>query len=432
MLRFAPSLTGDMQIEDLRIAIFNYITAKQRGEKFIVRIEDIDKKRNVEEKERETMEIIDLFGLEYDNVYHQSRNLAIHQHMAIKLLQTRKAFACFCTPEEIEAERQAAKEANREYRYSGKCEMLSDEEVLANEKPFTIRLKKPDLPIEFDDIVKGNLSFPPDEIDSFVIMRADKTPTCNFASAIDDMIQDISLIVRKEEHLGDTPRQIHIRRELDYDKEIDYAHLPPILDDEGGKISERDDVSNVKQLLMDGFFPEAIANYLILLGNRTPEEIFTIQEAIEWFDLKNISKEPATFDMEKLRLVNREHMKRMDPKELSRAFGFADAMIGELAKCYLEEGDTIKEIKPKIEAIFAAKPYESACGDQMRRLRDAIKAAPHFETFAELENYLAQKTEQEEKSFSKPLRLLLTGSECGPELSLLFPYLKSYLQEIVK
>ncbi len=432
MLRFAPSPTGDMHIGNLRVAIFNYIIAKQRNERFIIRIEDTDKERNIEGKDREILEILNLFGLKYDEVYYQSHNLTIHQHMAIKMLEERKAFACFCSPEELEAEREAAKESKRAYRYSGKCELLSDEEVLANEKPFTIRLKKPVSAIEFNDIIKGRLSFVPDDIDSFVIMRADKTPTYNFACAIDDMIHDISLVIRGEDHVSNTPKQIHIRKLLGYDKDIDYAHLPVILNEEGKKMSKRDSASSVRWLFEEGFTPEAIANYLILIGNKTPEEIFTLEEAIKWFDLENVSKAAAKFDLDKLRFINREHMKRMDSKELSRAFGFADAAIGELAKCYLEEGSTIKEIKPKIEAIFSAKSFDNEWGEQMKILQEAVKNAPDFDSFDEFKKYLMQQTGLKGKNFFKPLRLLLTGADHGPELSHLYPYLKSYLLEIVK
>jgi len=432
MLRFAPSPTGDMHIGNLRVAIFNYIVAKQKKERFIVRIEDTDKERNIEGKDREILEILQLFNLHPDDVYYQSHNLTIHQHMAIKLLEERKAFACFCTPEELECEREAAKSAKKAYRYSGKCIELSDAEVLANEKPFTVRLKKPENNVEFNDLIKGEQSFAPDDIDSFVIMRADKTPTYNFACALDDMIHDISLVIRGEDHVSNTPKQIHIRNQLGYDKEITYAHLPIILNTEGKKMSKRDDASSVKWLLEEGFLPEAIANYLILLGNKTPCEVFTMQEAMEWFDITKLSKAAAKFDIDKLRFLNREHMKRMDSKELSRAFGFADASIGELAKCYLEEGSTIKEIKPKIEAIFSAKPYENEWKEQMEKLRDAINKRSAFETFDELKSYLIKETGLKGKNFFKPLRLLLTGAEHGPQLSDLYPHLKSYLMEIVK
>ena len=432
MLRFAPSPTGDMHIGNLRVAIFNYIVAKQRSERFIVRIEDTDKERNIEGKDREILEILDLFGLKYDEVYYQSRNLTIHQHMAIKMLEERKAFACFCSPEELEAEREAAKESKRAYRYSGKCELLSDEEVLSNEKPFTIRLKKPVSDIAFEDIIKGRLSFAPGDIDSFVIMRADKTPTYNFACAVDDMIHDISLVIRGEDHVSNTPKQIHIRNLLGYDKDIEYAHLPVILNEEGKKMSKRDSASSVRWLFEEGFIPEAIANYLILLGNKTPKEIFTLEEATGWFRLENVSKAAAKFDLDKLRFINREHMKMMDSKELSRAFGFADAAIGELAKCYLEEGSTIKEIKPKIEAIFSAKSFDGEWAEQMRMLQEAVKIAPNFDSFDEFKKHLMERTGLKGKNFFKPLRLLLTGADHGPELSHLYPHLKSYIMEIVK
>ncbi|MCF6201219.1 MAG: glutamate--tRNA ligase [Hydrogenimonas sp.] len=432
MLRFAPSPTGDMHIGNLRVAIFNYIVAKQRGERFVVRIEDTDKERNIEGKDREILEILQLFGLKYDDLYYQSRNLTIHQHMAIKLLEERKAFACFCTPEELEAEREMAKTSGTAYRYSGRCEVLSDQEVLANEKPFTIRIKKPKEAVEFEDIIKGKISFMPEEIDSFVIMRADKSPTYNFACALDDMLHDISLVIRGEDHVSNTPKQIHIRELLGYDKKIEYAHLPIILNEDGKKMSKRDSASSVRWLFEEGFIPEAIANYLILLGNKTPTEIFTLQEAIEWFDLKSVSKAAAKFDLDKLRFLNREHMKMMDSKELSRAFGFADAAIGELAKCYLEEGSTIKEIKPKIEAIFSAKPFDGSWGEEMKLLQKALKKAPAFETFDEMKSYLMKETGLKGKRFFKPLRVLLTGAEHGPELSYLYPYLKSYIEEIIK
>ena len=432
MLRFAIRPSEKMNIADTRVAIFTYIVARQKNERFVVRFEETDKERNIEGKDREILEILQLFGLRYDDVTYQSHNLTIHQHMAIKLLEAREAFACFCTPEELETLREAAKSENRPYRYSGKCERLSDAEVLANEKPFTVRIKKPAHPIEFDDLINGHWRFVPEEIDSFVILKTDKSPTDNFACAVDDMLQDITLVIRGDEYLGDTPRQIHIRKRLGYEKSIEYAHLPGILNEKGKKMSDRDPVYHVRWLFEEGFLPEAVANYLILLGNETPTEIFDLEEAIEWFDLKKISKVPAKFDIEKLRFLNREHMKRMDPKELSRAFGFADAAVGELAKRYLEEGSTIAEIRPKIEAIFDAKSYDNEWGEEMRRLRDALRKAPHFKRFDELENHLMQTTGLGGERFLKALRLLLTGSEQSPELSELYPHLKSYLQEIVQ
>jgi glutamyl-tRNA synthetase len=279
MLRFAPSPTGDMHIGNLRVALFNYLEASKRGEELIIRIEDTDKERNIEGKDAEIVALLDLFGIKYRDVLYQSKNFKFHSAMAIDLLHRKKAFNCFCTQEELQAKKEAAKEAKKAYRYDGTCENLPAEEVIDNPKPFSVRIKKPTSPIAFKDIIKGEISFEPDDIDSFIILRVDKTPTYNFACAVDDMLSDISIVIRGEDHLSNTPKQIHIRRSLGYEKEIEYAHLPIILNAEGKKMSKRDNASSVKWLLEEGFLPEAIANYLILIGNKTPKEIFTLQEA---------------------------------------------------------------------------------------------------------------------------------------------------------
>jgi len=291
MLRFAPSPTGDMHIEDLRAAIFNYIVAKQRDEKFIVRIEDGDKERNIEGKDTEILQILEKFALKHDSVFHQSEHLNIHQTLAIRLLEEGKAFVCTCTPEQLDAEREETKTNKTTYRYSGRCFEADKEQLkkLKEEKtPFVIRIKKPDHDIIEHDVIKGKIAATPDEVDSFVILKADGTPTYNFACACDDMLSGVDFIIRSEEHLSNTPRQIHIKKQLGYEEETTYAHLPAILDIEG----RRDDTLSVKQLFEQGFIPDAIANYLILLGNKTPEEIFTLPEALEWFDLKNIPDAP--------------------------------------------------------------------------------------------------------------------------------------------
>ena len=432
MLRFAPSPTGDMHIGNLRVALLNYIVAKQRGEELIVRIEDTDTERNIEGKDKEIVALIELFGIEYRDVLYQSAHLKYHRAMAIRLLQEKKAFNCFCSEEELEAKREAAKAAKKPYRYDGTCEELSPEETIDNPKPFTIRLKKPARPVEVNDIVKGKSVFAPEDIDSFIIMRRDKRPTYNFACAIDDMISDISLVIRGEDHLSNTPKQIAIREAIGYDKTVEYAHLPVILNESGKKMSKRDNASSVKWMLEEGFLPSAIANYLIALGNKTPKEIFTIAEAIEFFRLENISKAPAKFDIDRLRFINREHLKALDDKELSRYVGFADTAIGALAKLYLEESSTTKELRDKIEPIFAPKHIPSEFADAAETLKKAIVEAPFFEEFNDFKKHLMETTHLKGKNFFKPLRLLLTGAEHGPEVADIYAHIKNYIGEIVK
>ena len=433
MLRFAPSPTGDMHIGNLRVAIFNYIVAKQKDVNFIIRIEDTDKEQNIEGKDTEILQILEKFALPHDSVSHQSENLHMHQTLAIRLLEEKKAFVCTCTPEQLEADREEAKKKNVAYRYSGRCSYVGAEELarLKEDKvPFVIRIKTPDTSITNHDLIKGDIVTAPNEVDSFVILRADSTPTYNFACACDDMFSGVSLIIREEEHLLDTPKQKHIKQLLGYEQETEYAHLPVILNTDGKKMSERDDASSLQWLFEQGFIPDAIANYLILLGNKTPTEIFTMPEALEWFKLENISKSAAKFDIDKLRFINRKHLELMDDKQLSSLFGFADADIGKLAKIYLEEASTTNELEAKIKPIFIPKDFECEWGAQMRVMEKLITDAPMIDTFDEFKSYIMKESGLKGKNFFKPLRLLLTGAEHGPELSDVYPLIKSYLLEV--
>ncbi len=432
MLRFAPSPTGDMHIGNLRVALFNSLLSRQRNEPLVVRIEDTDKERNIEGKDKEILQLLGLFGIEYRDVIYQSANLRFHRAMAIQLLQDKKAFNCFCTPEELDKKRELAKQQKKPFRYDDTCTHLPPEATIDNENPFTIRLKRPEAPIVVDDIIKGSASFDPMDIDSFIIMRAEKYPTYNFACAIDDMLSDVSFVIRGEDHFSNTPKQIAVRDALGYDKKIAYAHLPIILNEEGKKMSKRDNASSVKWMLEQGFLPEAIANYLVLIGNKAPSEIFSMEDALSWFDLKNISKAPAKFSMDKLRFINREHLKRMEDKELSRFVGFADDAIGKLAKLYLEEASTTRELSAKVAAVFADKTVPDAFSESAEKIKAAIKSAPYFETFDELKQHVVDTTGIKGKQLFKSLRILLTGAEHGPELGDVYRYIKSYLGEIVK
>ena len=430
MYRFAPSPTGDMHIGNLRAAIFNFICAKQANKDFILRIEDTDTNRNIEGKEEEIKNILNLFGITWQQLYIQSENLKFHRQLAIKLLSEKKAFACFCTEEELNAKKELAKKNKVAYRYDGTCEKLSDVDVLECQKPFVIRLKKPNKDIEFTDIIKGKLVFKPQDIDSFVIMRADKTPTYNFACASDDMLENIEVIIRGEDHVSNTPKQEHIRECLGYDKKIQYAHLPIILNESGVKMSKREAHSSVKWLLEYGILPSAIANYLILLGNKTPCEIFTLEEAISWFDINKVSKSPAKFDLKKLLQINREHIKKIDNEKLNEILnlGFDCA---NLAKFYTQEASTINEIKEKLNLIFSKKDiseFEKECIILQDILLD-MEFAQDYENF---KKELMEKSSLKGKNFFMPLRILLSGATHGPELSDLYQHIKPFIKKIIK
>lgn len=434
MLRFAPSPTGDMHIGNLRVAILNYLIAQQREESFIIRIEDTDKSRTIEGKDTEIMQILEKFALIHESVSHQSEHLHMHQTLAIRLLEEGKAFVCTCSDAQLEADREVSEAQKVAYRYSGQC-FDADKEKLASLKesgtPFVIRIKKPTEPIKSHDLIKGDITTVPNEVDSFVILRADGTPTYDFACAVEDMLSGVDFIVRGEDHLSNTPRQKHIKILLGYEAETTYAHLPIILNAEGEKMGKRDDAGSVKWMFEEGFIPDAIINYLLLLGNtKAAKEIFTLPEAIEWYNIKNISKSAAKFDIDKLRFINREHLKLMDDKKLSTLFGFADESIGKLAKLYLEEASTIKELEAKIKPIFAPKDFEGEWSAQMHTLEDIIQNAPMIDDFNEFKARIMKESGLQGKDLFMPLRLMLTGAEHGPELSQIYPLIKPYLLEV--
>ena len=433
MLRFAPSPIEDMNIGNLRVAIFNYIVSKQLNEDLVIRIEDIDIEKNIEGKDKEIIEILNLFSIEYKNIAHQSDSLKYHQKIALQLMSQKKAFACFCSDDKLNELKEEAQLEGKLFSYDGFCETLSDEAVLNTNAPFTVRIKKTDEDITFTDLLKGRIDSTPLEVDSFVILNQAKKPTYNYACAVDDMIMDISMVIRNENHISNTAKQIHVRNSLGYTKEIKYVHLPIILNAQTNKeMSNEDELNSVKYLIDEGFLPSAIANYLVLLGNETPSEIFTLEEAISWFKIENISKNAVKFDIDKLRFINKKHLETIDDMRLSKILGFADTDIGKLGKIFLEEVSTIKEMKEKIALIFSLKTTYKGFEEEFRKVKESLQKAPFFDNFEELKKYIEQETNLKDKNSFEPLRYILTGANNGPNISDIYVLVKNYLGEIVR
>ena len=426
MLRFAQSPTRDMNLSDLRIAIYNYIVSKQKNEDLVVRIDDTDKQNVLEGKDKEVLEFLNLFSIEYSRAVYQSDSLKYHQKMAMQLMGKKKAFACFCSDDKLSELEEEAKKKNQPFTYDGFCENLSDELVLSTNAPFRVRMKKPEEEISFNDLLRGELTYSPTLIDSFPILTQEKTSTYNYACAIDDMILNISTVIRDEEHLLNSARQIHVRQTLGYDKQIDYLHLPKVLDKDS-----KDDIS-VKYLIDQGFLPSAIANYLVLLGNKTPKEIFSLEEAIEWFEISNISKEIAEFDLNKLESINKKHLKEIEDMRLSKLLGYADNDLGKLAKLFLDESSTLKQIKSKMDLIFSSKATCEGFEKEFVEIKLCLQDAPFFENFDDLKSYITQKTGLSQDRLEKPLKVLLTNRADGPALNEIYPLIKNYMGEIVK
>jgi glutamyl-tRNA synthetase len=405
MLGFALSPEGDMELNHLRIAILNYLFSQQHNKYFLLRIKDGKTKKNIEGKDTEIIEILEKFAIKYSSVSHESEHLHLHQTLAIKLLEEEKAFVCTCSPERLAKDKEDAQSNDVAYHYLGHCTQRDKAEhatLKASNTPFVLRLKHPQ--------------------DAFIILREDNTPSDNFASACDDMLSNISMIIRSDELLLDTKEQIDIKQSLGYDRQTEYQYIPSMRGTEE---------YSIQWLFEEGYIPDAILNYLLVLGYKdAPKEIFTLPEAIEWFDLESITSADIYFDIEALAEINTRHLLMMDDKRLSSLFGFADTNIGKLAKLYLGEVHTTKALSRIITAIFSSKDFDGKWGKEMRILEKEIQNAPYFPAFSDFETYMLDASGLKKEDFSFVLRLLLTAREEGPALSEIYPFLNAYLLEL--
>ena len=411
MLRFAQSPTRDMYIDDLRIAILNYLVSQQRNEGFTIRIDDTDKASMIEGKDTEIMQILEKFALNHDSVFHQSEHLHMHQMLAIKLLEEGKAFVCTCDENKEECSAYCDEKESSEYA-----------KLKESGEPFVLRIKKPTQTVVFSDLIKGEVNINSEEVGTLVILRQNASVTHDFASACDDMLSSISCLIQEDKNLSNTARQIYIKKALGYEEETTYVHLPTLL---------HNDALSILWLFEQGFIPDAVINYLLLLSNPdAPEKIFTLPEAIAWFKIEDISNDTINFDIDTLRLINRAHLMKIEDKQLSSLFGFADADVGKLVKLYLQEASTINELALRIRPVFAPKTFEGEWKEEMQTLQKVIMDAPMIEEYDTFIAYLIKESGLTDEKLFTPLRLLLTGAKHGPELSDIYPLIKSYLLEV--
>ncbi|WP_104692554.1 glutamate--tRNA ligase [Helicobacter felis] len=440
MLRFAPSPTGDMHIGNLRVALLNALVAKQLDQPLMLRIEDTDTERNIPNKDREILDLLRKVGISWDQLVYQSANLPTHQEYAQKLLDQGFAFYCHCTPEFLEEQKQQALREKRPFRYHDAWARLQEK---SNPHP-VVRLRGSSVSLFFEDTIKGKIHFEPHELDSFVILRSNKTPTYNFACACDDFTYKISYIIRGEDHVSNTPKQILIQQALakvldQPFKPIAYAHLPIILDQESGKkMSKRDAASSVVWLLKEGFLAKSIANYLISLGYAPPSEVFSLEESCAWFDLHKLSAAPARFNLSYLRHLNHAHLQALEIHQLQELLGLDSLQKAQLAQIFLEESSTLNELRAKLEAMLAPKDihknYENEnFYDRCLRLHATLQSLPleALEDFTEFKEIAMQKSQLKGKDFFKSLRILFTGTTQGVELNKLYPFVRYFAQDIL-
>lgn len=330
-VRFAPSPTGQLHIGNVRTALFNWLFARQKGGTFILRIEDTDVERSEARYETQLMDNLTWLGLNWDEgpdiggpypPYRQSDKMDVYRAYAERLIQEKKAYYCFCTAEELEREREQALKEQRQPIYSGKCRGLAPEEVAARRssgEPAAIRLQIPEHPIRFHDIVRGDVEFSNEVVSDPIIVRSGGMPVYNYVVVIDDADMKITHVVRGDDHISNTPKQVAVYEALGLPVP-EFAHLSTILGPDRERLSKRHGATSVENFRQMGILPQALMNYLALLGwapSGGDREIFSKDELIKEFSLERVTPSPAVFDMEKLYWFNRHYIKQSVSGDIS-------------------------------------------------------------------------------------------------------------------
>jgi glutamyl-tRNA synthetase len=351
--RFAPSPTGYLHIGGARTALFSWAYARKMGGTFILRIEDTDLERSSQESVQAILDGMSWLNLDYDEgPFYQMQRMDRYKIVLQQMLDEGTAYYCYTTQEELETMREAQRARGEKPRYNG-CWRPEQGKVLTappeGAKP-VVRFKNPINGVAaWDDMIKGKIVFENSELDDLIIARADGTPTYNFCVVVDDLDMGITQVIRGDDHVNNTPRQINILKALGATLP-QYAHVPMILGSDGERLSKRHGAVSVMQYAEDGFLPEALANYLTRLGwSHGDEEIFSIQQFIEWFDLRNISKSAAQFNPEKLRWLNQHYIKLAD-----------NTRLAELVRKHLTERGVQASGTPQLEAVIALYKERSA------------------------------------------------------------------------
>jgi len=384
-VRFAPSPTGYLHIGSARTAFFNWLYAIKTGGKFVLRIEDTDIARHREETINLILKALKWLGLDWDEgpeagdkygPYRQSLRAGIYKEYAYKLILDSKAYRCFCSPDELKEERRSKREEEKLFKYDRKCLRLSNESIKDNidsGKPYAIRFLVPENEvISFKDKVYGDIAVNTSDIEDFIIIRSNGLPTYNYSVAVDDALMKITHIIRGEDHLSNTPKQILIYRAFGFDIP-DFTHLPMILGQDGQKLSKRHGSISIEKYIEEGFIKEAILNYLVLLGWAYDEKttIFSIDELIKKFELNSINKRPSKFDYNKLLWINGYYIRNMAVPRLAK-------LLEEQIKDFLasrENSDLENNMEQLEQKIIRITPLVQ---ERIKTLKEGVELAGPF------------------------------------------------------
>jgi glutamyl-tRNA synthetase/nondiscriminating glutamyl-tRNA synthetase len=488
-VRFAPSPTGMLHVGNARTALYNWLFARRMGGAFLLRIEDTDLDRSETRYETQLMEDLRWLGLDWDEgpggtgrpgeagtpekgafgPYRQSERLTIYAELTERLLTEGKAYRCFCTPEQLEAERELAAKEHRPQVYSGRCRVLPAAEIeqnLAAGKHFAVRLKIEDHPLRFHDMVRGEVEFAAETVSDPILVRSATggagglsvgVPVYNYVVTVDDALMKITHVIRGDDHISNTPKQVAIDEAFGWPVP-EFAHLSTILGADRERLSKRHGATSISTFREMGYLPEALVNYLALLGWGAEDgktETFTLEELTQVFSLERVTPSPAIFDFDKLNWLNRHYLKLADAARLAAlSWGYfgerlpAQATAPEAVQSWFERllallvpsVDHLDELPAKAALVFGFDAEEARANEEnaavlavdsartvLAEMADRVRAhagAVTPEAFKGWMNEIKGATKIKGKELFHPVRIALTGAHSGPEFDKLIPLIE--------
>lgn len=454
-VRFAPSPTGHLHVGNARTALFNWLLAHGQQGTFILRIEDTDLERSTKESERAILDDLRWMGLQWDEgvevggaygPYRQTERMQSYADHTNRLLAEGKGYYCFCSAEKLEAERKAQLAAGLPPKYAGTCRNIAADEAQRRKdagEPAVVRLRVPEnRTVTFNDVVRGEVTFHTDVIGDPVLVRSDGIPAYNFAVVIDDALMKVTHVIRGEDHISNTPRQVLLYEAFGYAPPV-FAHLSLVMGPDHAPLSKRHGATSVKEFRDKGYLPEALVNYLALIGwsPGQNEELLPADELARRFRLENVAHSAGVFDEDKLAWANRHYLKLCAADRLAalaepylRERGCVTGELSAEARAWLEwvlpqvagSVDRLAQLPDRLDTIFTAPgaPIEAVDATLTAALRDELASAPRLtdkDAFRALAGRVKDRTGLKGKALFHPIRVLITGAHDGPELDVLIP-----------
>lgn len=434
--RFAPSPTGYLHIGGARTALFCWLYAKKTQGIFILRIEDTDLERSTQASVDAILDGMAWLNLTYDEgPFYQTKRMDRYREVIAQMLKAGTAYRCYCSKERLETLRTEQMERKEKPRYDGLCR----ERTEPGTGPFVIRFKNPQAGVvEFDDLIRGKLVFANTELDDLIIARSDGSPTYNFTVVVDDWDMDITHVIRGDDHINNTPRQINILHALGATPPI-FAHVPMILGSDGKRLSKRHGALSVLQYREDGFLPEALINYLVRLGwSHGDQEIFSMEELIRYFEISGINKAAAAVNPEKLLWLNQHYIKTSDPAHVAKELAWHMEKLGintkngppltALIQAQAERTKTLKEMAERSRYFYeevvldedAKKQFTPELMVAIKDVHDQFAALPEWtkEAIHAVIAEAADKAGLKLGKLAQPLRIAMTGGTVSPPIDL--------------